>query len=230
VILFTGLDPSNFRMLGDLLHWPALCIAPDPKGYAALPSIIATLGRKGFDWLVFTSKVGVGAFFAALVERGLDARITAGTRVVAAGAGTADKLRERSVRADSVPAEPGSRGILSALGHLDGARILLVQGSHAPADLERAITGLGGRVTHLALHRVAPHPELGRPLPGHDVVYFVSPSGVRAYRHAYGAEAFRREIWCIGKATLAELNKVGLPARIVEPYVSSEQNAKIATQ
>jgi len=230
VILFTGLDPSNFRALGDLLHWPALQIAPDPRGYAALPGVITALGHREFNWLVFTSKVGVGSFFAALQERGLDARVTAGTRVVAAGAGTADRLREYNVRADSVPAEPGSRGILSSLGHLDGASVLLIQGSHAPADLAQEINRLGGQVTRLALHRVAPHPELGRPLPAHDVVYFVSPSGARAYWQVYGAEAFRREIWCIGKATLAELEKLGQRARIVEPYVSSDQNEKIAAQ
>jgi len=28
-LLYTGLDPSNFRSLGDLIHWPALRVVPD---------------------------------------------------------------------------------------------------------------------------------------------------------------------------------------------------------
>jgi uroporphyrin-III C-methyltransferase len=61
------------------------------------------------------------------------------------------------------------------------------------------------------------HPELGRPLPGYDVIYFASPAGVRAYAERYGPEAFQGDVWCLGKATQKALAECGVAARVVRP-------------
>jgi uroporphyrinogen III methyltransferase/synthase len=228
-VLFTGLDPTNFRHLGDLLHWPALRVAPDPDGARALPAAAARLAEGAFSRIVFTSKVGVASFFEALAGRGMDARALAGARIVAAGAGTALRLRAFGIGADAVPTAAGARGILEVLGDVAGREVLLVQGTHAPGGLEREIVRRGGRVTRLALHKVEPHPGLGRPLPEHEVAYFVSPSGVRAYCGAYGPEAFRRDVWCIGEVTLTEVRKFGFNGKVVDPHdVSQHTHAPAA--
>ena len=72
-------------------------------------------------------------------------------------------------------------------------------------------------MNHLVLNKLVSHPELGRPLPVHDVVYFVSPAGVRAYATTYGKDAFQREVWCLGEATQRALARCGASAIMVRP-------------
>lgn len=67
----------------------------------------------------------------------------------------------------------------------------------------------------------SPHPELGRPLPAHEVIYFAAPAGVRAYWRAYGAVGFRREVWCLDGATGRTLARRGIEARVVVPEDAS---------
>lgn len=220
-VLFTGLDPEHFHGLGDLLHWPALAVVADEAGRRQAPVIIDGLRQGKFGQVVFTSRQGVASFFRLLCEAGLDARILRGAFITAAGAGTAARLREFGVLPEAVPEDAGSRGILAALGALSGASVLVVQGSHAPVGLLEAIAAQGGMPVRLSLHRVVPHPELGRPLPEHEVVYFVSPSGVNAYWQIYGAAAFQREIWAMGEVTLATLARRGYQGKVVTPHLLS---------
>ncbi len=216
-ILFTGLDPTNFRALGRILHWPALVVEPDPAGLARAPGVVAGLRAGRFQDVIFTSRVGVVSLMAAIEGACADARALAGARIIAAGGGTALRLRDYGLRADATGQPGGSEGILAAVGAMKGRRILLVQGTHAPRDLESRLLQEGAEVVRLALHRVVPNPALGRPLPGHDVVFFLSPSGVRAFSAAYGEGAFAREAWCIGQATRRTLDAAGVAgARIVE--------------
>lgn len=216
-ILFTGLDPSNFRSLGDLLHWPALQVVEHSAGRQAFPGIIEEVCSGHYKWVVFTSPTGARSFFGALRERRHDGRILASTKVAVAGAGTAARVEEAGLLADAVPWEPGSPGILKSLGR-GGGWVLVVQGSHAPRGLVSKLERHGWQVTLLSLHQVVPHPELGQPLPEHDIVYFVSPSGVRAFQDAYGGNGFRREVWCIGQTTLAELAKFDVHGKVVNPH------------
>ncbi len=225
-ILFTGLDTSNFRTLGEIIHWPAIKLVPDKAARDALPEAVSRLDRGEFNWIIFTSKAGVKFLFNGLLKRGLDARILAGTRIAAAGTGTASRLSEHGLCADVAAEDPGSRGILSGIPGLDAANVLLIQGSHAPQDLESELNRRGCNVFRLALHKVIPHPELGRPLPEHDVIYFISSSGVRAYWDTYGEQAFSKEIWCIGEITAKQVSKLGFKAKVVNPNVSVDQNAE----
>jgi uroporphyrinogen III methyltransferase/synthase len=216
-ILFTGLDPTNFHRMGSLIHWPALEIAPDEEGAKEIPNVIDALASNHFKWVIFTSKVGVHSFFAALKQRDLDSRTLSGSRIVAAGAGTALALGEHGIHADAVPAEGGSAGILKSMEGERGA-VLLVQGSHAPLGLKDALQSRNHNVVRLSLHRVRAHPELGRPIPGHNIIYFVSPSGVKAVHDKYGGKAFAREIWCIGEVTLNAVRQLGFDGKVVDPH------------
>jgi len=219
-ILFTGLDPTNFRRLGAVLHWPALIVVRDEAGVQAVPQAVSKLQNRQFELVIFTSRAGVRSFFRALNEQGLDARLLAGARIVAAGSGTDAELLQQGLRADAVAQQPGSAGILRAIGPSAGGQTLLVQGSHAPQDLEHEMRKRGLRVLRLALHKVLTHPELGKALPEHDVIYFTSPSGVRAYWKLYGSAAFKTEVWCIGEATLKEVERLGYSGKVVNPNVS----------
>ncbi len=216
-ILFTGLDPSNFRILGDLIHWPALEVKRREAGYQLLPEVIRKLEEAIYHWTIFTNRLGVTSLLTALEASGWDGRIFSKTKIAVAGEGVAEKLAEWGLHADVTVARPGAGGILKALQWRPESSVLLVQGSHLPRGLAEGIQQRGCDVICLALDQVAPHPGLGRSLQGHDVIYFVSPAGVRAYRNAYGQGAFEKEIWCMGEETHAEIARDGHVAAIVEP-------------
>jgi uroporphyrin-III C-methyltransferase / precorrin-2 dehydrogenase / sirohydrochlorin ferrochelatase len=216
-ILFTGLDATNFRMLGDVLHWPAQAMVADPEGQRLLPRALAAISRGSVDWVVFTDKCAVRTFWAAVTDGRLDARVMGGAKIAALGAETVRQLERHYLWADAAIMEDGSRKAAAMLGDVSDKGVLVVQGSHTPRGLRRQLEEAGAAVNHLVLNQLAPHPELGRPLPNHDVIYFVSPAGVRAYAKTYGKEAFEREVWCLGKATQRALVACGVPAIVVRP-------------
>jgi len=224
-ILFTGLDPTNFRTLGDLLHWPALKLVRNRRGFGEFPAATGRLRGGAFAWAVFTSPAAVRFFAAALKENRLDARTLAPARVAAAGGGTAAELARIGVLPDAVAERPGGRGLIDALAGQRVGGVLLVQGAQAPDTLAEALRGQGRQVRRLALHKAVPHPELGKPLPEHEIIYFTSPSGVRAIRKAYGDAAFEKHVWCIGRVTRRALAALGVDGEVVNPNVPHNKNA-----
>jgi uroporphyrinogen III methyltransferase/synthase len=221
-ILYTGLDPGSFRFLGDVIHWPGISVVEEEGAASRTTRAVEMLGQRRFRWVVFTSPRSVQTFLRDLARRDLDARLLAGCGVAVAGPGTARRLAEKGVRADAVGEAPGGSGIALVLGPGNGRSLLLVQGTHAPAALVDGLERRGWAVFRLGQHRVIPHPELGRPLPPHDVIYFASPSAVRAYWWTYGADAFRREVWCIGDVTRRQLAGFSVEAKVVSPYVPAD--------
>ena len=224
-MLYTGLDPRSFRFLGNVLHWPGICVVEDEGTASRTTQAVGMLRRRRFSWAVFTSPRSVQAFFRDLAGRDLDARLLAGCRIAVSGLGTARDLAGKGLRADAVGEKPGGAGIAAALGPANGESLLLVQGTHAPGALVDALERLRWDVFRLGQHRVIPHPELGRPLPPHDVIYFASPSAVRAYWQTYGADAFRREVWCIGDVTRRQLAGISVNAKVVSPHVPADSIA-----
>ena len=216
-ILYTGLDATSFRTLGNVLHWPAQAIAPNPEGQRLLPQALASLSRGDVDWVVFADKLAVKTFWTAVADERLDARVMCGAKIAALGTETSRRLEQYYLSADAVITEKDIRRIAALLGDLSHKGVLVVQGSHAPRGLCSQLEEAGAAANHLVLHRLVPHPELGQPLPNHNVIYFVSPAGVRAYAKTYGKEAFQREVWCLGKATQRALAACGVPATVVRP-------------
>lgn len=64
-------------------------------------------------YLVFTSKNGVNIFFQALDKMGKDARILWNTKIVAVGPSTAEALKVYGVRADFIPENYNTEGLVS---------------------------------------------------------------------------------------------------------------------
>ncbi len=220
-ILFTGLDPANFRALGRILHWPGIRAVRNETDCRRLPGAVRRMQDGFFPYVIFTSRTSVRMFFAELSALEHDGRLLSRSMVIACGAGTAGRLKEHGIKADVTPrGGMGSESILAAVGGGDAGNVMLVQSATATEALAGRLAAGLGPVTRLCLHKVVPHPELGRPLPSHDVIYFTCPSGVRAYWDSYGRGAFEKEIWCIGDVTGQQLNEYGANARVVNPYVS----------
>lgn len=70
---------------------------------------------KRVDWLVFTSKNGVEAFFKGFTESGLDVRCLSGCRIAAIGGRTAEILQSHGLYADLIPDTFHSDALAEAL-------------------------------------------------------------------------------------------------------------------
>lgn len=211
-VLFTGLDPRYFSWLGNLIHWPALRLMHDGPGRRMLPQTVEQLGQRAFDWVLFTDRFAVTSMLRALQDRGADARLLSGMRLAALGPNTAVRLEEHGLRADVT-----SDGAVTtdAMELQPGQRVLVVLGTHLPGELGQRFEELDVQVTRLKLHRLVQNPELGRPLPEHDLVYFVSPAAVDIYWRVYGPAAFQRPVWSIGLFVEQRLARYGIESRVV---------------
>lgn len=67
------------------------------------------------DWLLFTSKNGVHAFFSQLEGSDLDVRSLGGSRIAAIGSKTAEALKTYGIRADFIPSQYHSTSFLSEI-------------------------------------------------------------------------------------------------------------------
>ncbi len=214
-ILFTGLDPSNFRTLGNLIHWPALEVVPDQQSRRLLRRTCTSILDSRFDWIVFVDKLGVMSFFEELDRQRLDTRALAGVKIATVGGMTADRLGEHGLRPDlllETHAMESTRGLRRQCADKS---FMIVEGTHLSQRLHKFLVGCNAQVNHFVLNQVIPNRQLGRILPEHDVVYFVSPCGVRAYFSEYGHAAFQKEAWCLGRDTECVLAGYGIKAKIV---------------
>ncbi len=214
-ILFTGLNPGNFRALGRILHWPAIRATKNESDCQKLPATVADLAEGIFSYTVFTSRTSVRMFFDEIANLRQDCRILSGTGVVACGAGTAGTLADFGINADIIPSGMGSDGIVSAVNGRKRGNVLLLQSATATEALAGRLAAKLGNITRLCLHKVVPHPELGKPLPPHDVIYFTCPSGARAFWKKYGNDAFDSEVWSIGEVTRKQLSEYGVISKVV---------------
>jgi uroporphyrinogen III methyltransferase / synthase len=130
----------------DVLQFPTIEIAP-PETWDSLDVAV----DEKFDWLVFTSTNGVGAFFSRLLAKGKDVRALAGTKIAAVGSATADDLRARGVLPDLVPERFLSTELLPLMAEDQrGIRTAVVRAADGRDELLDELRRRGGEV-HLAV-------------------------------------------------------------------------------
>lgn len=104
---------------------PVVEIAP-PEDWGPVDDAIARLGE--FSWLVFTSANGVTSFLDRLPATGRDLRALGGVKLAAIGPATAEALAAYHLRADVVPEEFNSEGLVESLRErVRGGRVLLAR-------------------------------------------------------------------------------------------------------
>ena len=112
------------------------------------------------EWVCFTSRRGVDAFFSVLMGLGLDGRVLGGCRLGAVGAGTADRLGRYGLVADVVGGGtwgPGGAGLARALGAAGvgrGSRVLGLQAESASGGLAAGLEGLGAVLRGRGVYRL----------------------------------------------------------------------------
>jgi len=187
--------------------------------YSELDSAILNL--KQYDWLVFTSVNGVGAFWQRLGELKMDSRILSGLKVGAIGPATAEALADKSITADYVPDVYTGAGVIAGLKSYNVAnkRFLLPRADIADSEMVDGIAGLGASVDEVTAYRTLPETEAmakarAMLIAGQiDVITFASSSTVSNLVTAFDGEQLDiggAKVACIGPKTAQTAINAGL--------------------
>jgi uroporphyrinogen III methyltransferase/synthase len=211
----------------ELEEFGAVCLVAPLIEPVPLPVDANAVFARPFDWVVFTSRKTVDAFFGLLSEWGFDARWL--PRVAAIGHPTIEKLRARGIEPDLIPPEPTRVALGSSLAGmgLSGARVLIPCSAVAPDHLRQALSPLAAEVVRVDLYTLR-YPGM-REVPAADVVLFSSQTTVESARQNGLLDGIRRRgmvVGGIGPATCALLRREGLPPDIVPDGTSAADLAR----
>lgn len=172
----------------------------------------------GYVWVLFTSAVGVEAWFERAAGLGFDAR---GLRahVAAVGSMTAEALRGRGIVADLVPQTFTTAALGRAFPRGSG-KVLLPRADIAPPELQDALLRKGWTVVRVDAYRTRPV----RALPSAarralqagevDAVAFTSASTVEGFVRVAGVVKGPRVV-CIGPVTARAARAAGFAVHAV---------------
>lgn len=198
----------------------------------SLPARAAIDDLARYAWVVFTSQNGVDAFFDRLDALDADARYVGATKIAAIGAKTAERLRERGVRADLVPAAYVGEEIARALIEAThaGDEILIYRAQEARDVLPEMLASADRKPHVVAAYKTAfdVDPEFAQKVARADVLTFTSASTVRGFAELLGgAEAARaascgKLVACIGPITAEAAGDAGLHVDVVADVFTTE--------
>ncbi|HVA27726.1 MAG TPA: uroporphyrinogen-III C-methyltransferase [Candidatus Baltobacteraceae bacterium] len=186
----------------------------------------------GYGWVVFTSQNGVDAFFDRLAALDTDARYFGKTKIAAIGSKTAQRLRDRGVRADLVPAafvsEEIGRALLEKTG--EGERILIYRAQEARDALPTMLEDADRNVTVVAAYKTIFEidPAFATKVASADVLTFTSASTVRGFVELLGGEDAARNaargklVACIGPITTDAADALGLHVDVVADVYTTD--------
>ncbi|MGB6986286.1 MAG: uroporphyrinogen-III C-methyltransferase [Candidatus Aquilonibacter sp.] len=199
---------------------------------APLPAHRAIDELASYKWIVFTSQNGVDAFFDRLSSLDADARYLGAVKVAAIGSRTAERLRERGVRADLVPPAFVSEQIARALieSTREGDQLLIYRAQEARDVLPRMLEEAGRKPSVVAAYKtvVDVDPQFAQKVARADVLSFTSASTVRGYVELLGdAQAARdaarnKLIACIGPVTAEAAEEYGMHVDVVADVFTTE--------
>ena len=143
----TGDLSKQLLALGaDVIELPTIRIEPpsDLRAFAELVQDAHT-----YDWIVFTSRNGVSAFFDLFYKLYDDAREIGGARIAAIGPGTVWRIKDFHLKVDMQLEEFSTESIVNEFrkqGSLENLRILLARAERARDLLPRKLSALGAIV------------------------------------------------------------------------------------
>jgi uroporphyrinogen III methyltransferase / synthase len=201
-----------------------------PDDNAPAHAAIDDLAR--YAWVVFTSQNGVDAFFDRLDALDADARYLGATKVAAVGAKTAERLRERGVRSDLVPAAYVGEEIARALIEASqiGDEVLIYRAQEARDVLPEMLAGADRKPHVVAAYKTSfdADPDFAQKVARADILTFTSASTVRGFAELLGgAESARNAasgkiVACIGPITAETAQTLGLHAGVVADVFTTE--------
>ena len=166
------------------------------------------------DWLLFTSKNGVEAFFQNFRQQRLDVRSLAGCKVAAIGKKTAELLGSYGICPDLIPEEFNSDALEETLrNHLTGTEcIWYLKGGNAGSHLKEALADCC-RFEEVVVYEnrsTAPEPGLLQSVEKYDGVAFTCASSAKRFMEALGTDRNLCRVYSIGPKTTAFLKSKGV--------------------
>ena len=198
---------------------PTVALGPPDDERAAAA---ASAHVRDYDWVVFTSRNAVDAFFDLLSASGKDARALGDAKVAAIGPKTALALTQHGIRVDFMPDAHVNEAVAEGLAGRTAAgdRLLLFRAQEARdvlpqrlRDAGRVVDVVAGYKTHLL-----DDPNLAETADPADIVTFTSASTVRGFVHNVpDAPAFlaRKTVAAIGPITAAAARACGIRVDVV---------------
>ncbi len=199
---------------------PTISIGP-PDDPSAARDAVERAGS--YDWIVFTSRNGVDAFFDVLRELGRDSRALAGAKIAAIGPKTSQALMERGIRVDLLPTEFVSEEIAACLRAKSKKddRILIFRAQEARDVLPRTLREAGRFIDVIAAYqtRIVLDPDFAQKVRSSDILTFTSASTVRGFADNLGQDTRiatdGKIVACIGPITASAATALGLRVDVV---------------
>ncbi len=185
-VLVTGTSAEHFAGFGKVVHQPLISIEKIWSDKYA-KEIIDDLST--YDWLFFTSRYSVVFFFEWLEELGRDSRYLSALKIAAVGQVTANALAEHGIRADMIPDEESSEGLLRVIAErkIAPAKVLLPRSESGLPVLPDGLQQAGWDVTVLPLYQnKMPEGLQALDLQQFNKIVFSSPSCVSNFLQLYG--------------------------------------------
>jgi len=215
---------TALRRLGaEVVEFPTIETAA-PRSYAALDRAIKRIDS--FDWIIFTSAMGVERFVERLKSRGRDIRALGHASIAAIGPATAARLADYALKIAAVPDEYRAEEIITAIGtgQIRGQRFLIPRAEVAREALPEILRDHGAKEVVVAPAyrtvkpkgaRIARIRELiaSRAI---DLVTFTSSSTVTNFCELTGTSGKGVRAAAIGPITAATAEELGFEV-VVKP-------------
>lgn len=202
---------------------PAIEIGPSPDE-ERLREAVAASGT--YDWLIFTSKNGVEAYFTQVDRMGRDSRLIGSARVAVIGPKTGQALEQRNIRPDLVARKFVAENLIEELLAVEPRpkRALLIRAAEARDVLPTQLRAAGVEVDVVAAYVTRPVSGAARAAlkeaveSSADVVLLTSSSMVDSVVQALGdgaREALSRlTVVCIGPITAQTAKDHGIVVHV----------------
>lgn len=167
------------------------------------------------DWLVFTSRNGVTAFFENFLDSGLDARNLAGCQIAAIGEKTEEALKAYGLHADFIPENFNSGVFAEEFGKTLSDRkrkVLYFKAENADSHLKKALEGICD-FEEIAVYEncaVEINAKKIGSYEAYDGVLFTCASSAKRLMKAAGKAFGRCKIYSIGPKTTECLKRCGI--------------------
>lgn len=172
-----------------------------------------------YDWIIFTSQIGVQVFFEQMQLKQIDIRRLSGVRFAVIGEGTRGALREKGIYADVMPDIYDGESLGKALSGqgIDGNLILIPRAEKGNEQLVPILEQAGAVVEDIPIYRtsfymsqtisIKKEIEEGKT----DLVVFTSSSTVEGFVAATkGLDHSDIKAACIGMQTAKAASKYGM--------------------
>lgn len=204
----------------EVLEIPAIHTVPIADN-RKLGSCLEKIGD--YQWIVFTSQVGVRIFFEQLAVREVDIRKLSNVKFAVIGEGTRKALRQRGFLADLMPDVYDGESLAHMLAGqgIKGQRILIPRAKKGTKELVPVLADAGAVVDDVPIYETVYQEANGVSIKDEidrgrvDCVIFTSSSTVEGFVAASrGADYSKFVAACIGKQTAQTAREYGMRCEV----------------